>query len=66
MSEKQSYTIRFRGFVKDLSRKHALLDHTSKKRTYEDSFGDRAYEVERYGQEITTDFFKTKVGHGVI
>ena len=66
MSEKQSYTIRFRGFVKDLSRKHALLDLPPKKRTYEDSFGYRDYEVERYGQEITVEFFKTKVGHGVM
>jgi hypothetical protein len=68
MSSKQSYTIRFRVLVEDLSRKHEILDsdNKSKKRTYEDSFGNRDYEVERYGQEIDADFFKRNVGHATI
>ena len=68
MSIKQSYTIRFRVFVEDLSRKHEIMDTgmKSKKRTYEDSFGDRDYEVERYGQEIVADFFRYNIGHTTI
>lgn len=65
-----SYKIRFRGFVKELSRKYELSIITSidktKKRTYEDSFGLREYDIERYGQEITADYFDTNVGHAVI
>jgi len=38
----------------------------SKKRTYEESFGAREYDVERYGQEIDESFFQTNVGHGVM
>jgi hypothetical protein len=37
----------------------------SKKRTYADAFGERNYEMERYGQEIDNDFFETNVGHDV-
>jgi hypothetical protein len=36
-----------------------------KKRTYEDAFGQREYDKERYGQEIHADFFERNVGHGV-
>ena len=56
---KQSYTIRFRGFVKDLTTRHELIIQESKKRNYEDSFGSREYEIERYGQEIDDGFFQT-------
>ena len=64
---KQSYTIRFREFVEDLASKHELLtDNKTKKRTYEETFGPRAYDQERYGQEIDANFFKTNAGHGVI
>jgi len=100
MSSKQSYTIRFRVFVENLSRKHEIIDTIgftdyyevregsnpklntkcrrcdfgasnenvikSKKRTYEDSFGNRDYEFERYGQEIDADFFTHNVGHATI
>lgn len=38
----------------------------TKKRNYSDSFGDRDYEFERYGQEITSDFFQNNIGHVVI
>ena len=38
----------------------------TKKRNYSESFGDRDYEVERYGQEITAEFFQNNIGHGVI
>ena len=38
----------------------------TKKRNYLESFGDRDYELERYGQEITSDFFQNNIGHGVI
>ena len=70
---KQSYTIRFREFVQNLSKTHATsAEHhhqantiNSKKRTYEDSFGFREYDVERYGQEITDDFFHNKYGHAI-
>jgi len=67
MSSKQSYTIRFRMFVEDASRRHELyVDPKSKKRNYEDSFGSREYDMERYGQEIGNDFFKQNIGHGII
>lgn len=36
-----------------------------KKRTYADAFGEREYDVERYGQEIDDDFFERNVGHGI-
>jgi len=65
-----SYKIRFREFVKELSTKHELLIITSadktNKRTYEDSFGLREYDIERYGQEITADYFDTNIGHTVM
>lgn len=38
----------------------------SKKRNYTDSFGEREYETERYGQEISPDFFTTECGHAVV
>jgi len=36
-----------------------------KKRTYVDAFGQREYDMERYGQEIDDDFFERNVGHGI-
>ena len=115
-SQKPSYSIRFRGRVKDISIKHEIFtafdlrdrclsvisedtsahryvsgareistafsaanpqnllaarpdffaDTKTKKRTYEDTFGTRAYDQERYGQEIAADFFQQNVGHAVI
>lgn len=38
----------------------------TKKRNYLESFGDRDYEFERYGQDITAEFFQNNIGHGVI
>lgn len=35
-----------------------------KKRTYVDAFGQREYDMERYGQEIRDDFFERNMGHG--
>ena len=65
-SHKPSYSTRFRGFVEYLSIKHeAFLDPKTKKRNYEDTFGPRVYDQERYGQEIAVDFFQQNVGHGV-
>jgi hypothetical protein len=53
--------------VKHLSSKHALSEHTpQKKRNYNESFGERDYEIERYGQEIDATFFENHIGHGVI
>ena len=37
----------------------------SKKRRYADAFGERDYDVERYGQEIGDNFFERNVGHGI-
>jgi len=111
-SQKPSYSIRFRGLVKDIAIKHEIFtafdlrdrclsvlsedtsahryvsgareisianpqnllaarpdffaDTKTKKRTYEDTFGTRAYDQERYGQEIAADFFQQNVGHAVI
>ena len=62
MPEKQSYGSRFRRNVKILSTIHEQSEKTSHKRKYEDSFGERCYDVERYGQEIDNDFFKTNIG----
>ena len=66
-SQKQSYSIRFRGLVEDLTTKHeSFSDPKTKKRTYEETFGPRAYDQERYGQEIDANFFQQNVGHAVI
>ena len=46
-------------------RKETPNDLLSKKRRYADAFGERNYEMERYGQEIDNDFFETNVGHAV-
>lgn len=36
------------------------------KRKLRDAFGDEIYnDNDRYGQDITPDFFETNVGHGV-
>lgn len=56
-----AYSTRLRKSAEDLSQ-----PHRTKKRTYEESFGKRDYEVERYGQEIPADFFKTNQGHGIM
>ena len=66
-SHKQSYTNRFRSLVEDLATKHeSFSDPKTKKRTYEETFGPRAYDQERYGQEIDENFFQQNVGHGVM
>ena len=46
-------------------RKMVYGEKPTKKRCYEDSFGQREYEKERYGQEITEDYFAENQGHGV-
>jgi hypothetical protein len=58
---KESHANKFRKLVKDLSITH---DSVSKKRNYVDSFGDRDYELERYGQHIDADYFTHNYGHG--
>jgi hypothetical protein len=63
-STKQSYTVRFRKYVAELSKTHEYIE--TKKRTYEDTFGEREYNIERYGQEIDDTFFHTNIGHAVI
>jgi len=67
-SSHRSYKIRFRGLVKELSIKHEMPPPkgAAKKRTYEDSFGSREYDIERYGQEITANYFETYMGHAVM
>ena len=50
---------RFRTTIDETSKRYE-----SKKRGYTDSFGDRDYEFERYGQEIQDDFFVKNQGHG--
>ena len=86
MTHNQSYAIRFRARVSELSAIHEDYDYAkpysspkithpcrspfglnasynTKKRNYGESFGERDYEFERYGQEIAPDFFTTKHGH---
>lgn len=63
-------------FIKEMTRKYDLqtckqstgkkIPAKSKKRTYEETFGPREYDNERYGQEIDESFFQTNVGHGVM
>ena len=43
-----------------------LIPAKSKKRTYEETFGPREYDNERYGQGIDDNFFQTNIGHAVI
>ena len=38
---------------------------THKKRNYTESFGERDYELERYGQEINATFFENNIGYGI-
>ena len=76
--EKESYKVRFRKMIKQFREdddhhisKNTLYNNNTtntqtKKRNYLESFGDRDYEVERYGQEITAEFFQNNIGHGVI
>lgn len=76
--EKESYKVRFRKMIKQFREdddnyisKNTLYNANAtntqtKKRNYLESFGDRDYEVERYGQEITAEFFQNNIGHGVI
>lgn len=67
MESPQSYSNRFRTFVKDAAKIYDEdKDKNRKKRTYETSFGIREYDMERYGQEIVDGFFKTNIGHAVI
>ena len=75
-----SYKIRFRRFVRELSRRYndlqiipdsqgeVRMDYIPipRKRTYFDSFELDDFEVERYGQRIGDDFFRQNIGHGVI
>ena len=63
-SAKQSYMVRFRKYVAELSRRHEYIE--TKKRTYEETFGEREYNIERYGQEIDDTFFHINIGHAVI
>lgn len=79
-STNPSYKIRFRRFVRELSRRYNDLQITpdshgevrmdyipiSRKRTYFDSFELDDFEVDRYGQRIGDDFFRQNIGHGVI
>jgi hypothetical protein len=65
IQRQQSYSIRFRAFVQEIAEKYDT-DKNTKKRTYENSFGVREYDIERYGQEIVDDFFRKNVGHAVI
>ena len=41
-----------------------MNESKTNKRTYEESFGVREYDNERYGQEIPDNFFKQNIGHG--
>ena len=61
MKRDSSYPVKFRRQVEELSRAHQI-----KKRCYAESFGERDYDSERYGQEITEDFFSTNQGYGVV
>jgi hypothetical protein len=63
---REPYSVRFRSFVAELSARHSDNTAPCKKRNYVDSFGERDYEMERYGQEIGTDFFTHNIGHGVL
>lgn len=81
-SSKQSYmNVSVNDFINEMTRKYGLFNSNvttckqnvgknipakSKKRTYEETFGPRKYDVERYGQEIDETFFQTNVGHAVM
>ena len=67
-STNPSYKIRFRRFVRELSRRYNDSSFTPilRKRTYFESLGWNEFEFERYGQRIDNDFFRENTGHGVI
>lgn len=56
----QSHAVRFRKNINEVS-----TTYKNRKRDYTESFGQRDYEVERYGQEIDDQFFATNQGHSV-
>ena len=62
---KSSYKHRFRQFVLELTKQYDL-PIPMKKRTYVESFGEREYDVERYGQDIDDQYFRQNTGHAVI
>jgi hypothetical protein len=57
-------------YAKELNRRRILSlkipSITGKRRTFDETFGQEEYDSERYGQQITADYFKNKVGHTVI
>lgn len=61
MLSTSKYPAKFRRLVEETARAHK-----DNKRNYAESFGNRDYDSERYGQEITEDFFVTHQGHGVV
>lgn len=81
-SSKQSFkNVSVNDFINEMTRKYGLFNSNvttceqnaekkipakSKKRTYEETFGPREYDNERYGQEIDESFFQTNVGHAVM
>jgi len=75
-SSKSYMNLSVNDFIKEMTRKYDLptcepnigkkTPAKSKKRTYEETFGPREYDNERYGQEIDDTFFQTNVGHAVM
>jgi hypothetical protein len=77
-SSKSYMDLSVNDFIKEMTRKYDLptcgqnenagkkTQAKSKKRTYEETFGPREYDNERYGQEIDESFFQTNVGHAVM
>jgi len=62
-AQQNSFVRRFRRMV--IVARASSPQPESKKRNYTDSFGEREYEKERYGQEISPEFFETEYGHAV-
>jgi hypothetical protein len=63
---RRQYAVRFRENIADISVKHDADKAGNKKRNYAESFGERDYEMERYGQEIGAEFFTHNIGHVVL
>lgn len=51
---------------KPVSPKRSKRDSILGKRKYAEEFGQSSYEVERYGQPISNQFFQSNVGHSVV
>ncbi len=55
----------FESRVKTSVQLHHIHIPNATKRDYTNAFGERKYDIERYGQEIADTFFQENIGHNI-